>query len=215
MCHIIESASLYLSVILCSMFTRTILQRSVFNFVYKKWGMFNSDWALWELSSETREITRFFILHMHLQTIDLQDEATSGWQQTNAWQRVRPLICETAATFSKTENMLRDEKRNFTCTLVTHWSSDSHVWWRAGPSCLAHPHISPALPGNNCVTQRSEGQARTVIQPSRHTQPGTSQGMSHTLNNHKTRRSQKNCERNKKLRGKKIMRHLTHSLCQS
>lgn len=40
---------------------------------------------------------------MHLQTIYLQDEATSGWHGTKARQRLRPLIYETAATFIQTK----------------------------------------------------------------------------------------------------------------
>jgi len=40
---------------------------------------------------------------------------------------------------------------------LTHWSVDSHVWWRAWPGCRDHTHISPALPGNNCVTRSREG----------------------------------------------------------
>lgn len=58
-------------------------------------------------------------------------------------------------------------------TLVSHWSLGSHVWWRVGPGCLDHPHISPALPGNNCVTRSTEGQAKAANQPNTHTHTRT------------------------------------------
>lgn len=73
----------------------------------------------------------------------------------------------------------------------TCWSVDSHVWWRAGPGCQDHQHISPALPGNNCVTRSREGQAGTIIQSNtQHTHRGNNQPQEtwHRLNHHKGNR---------------------------
>lgn len=72
-----------------------------------------------------------------------------------------------------------------------HWSLDSHVWWRGGPSCLAHQHISPALPGNNCMTQRSEGQANQLTQAGNSTSAMWDITGCHKTSFHKTRESQK------------------------
>lgn len=50
-------------------------------------------------------------------------------------------------------SVLQPSARLKTCRRhLVHWSVDSHVWWRAGPGCLDHSHISPTLPGNNCRT---------------------------------------------------------------